>query len=97
VSLLTSFSLINRNSNTLLSIHPLVHKWCRDRLYEEQQRLGYLRALLLLVSSVEWRFETRDYDFRRSLVPHVHELLQIRVYQSEVEGEEEAEAWRTLA
>lgn len=32
VSILLSFSLINRNKDHLISIHPLVHTWTRDRL-----------------------------------------------------------------
>ena len=97
VSLLASFSLISRNSDASLSLHPLVHKWCRDRLSNGEKGLSYRRALLLLSGSVRWRYETRDYDFRRSLVPHVHELLQVRTHQIEVGEEEKMHAWPKLA
>jgi tetratricopeptide (TPR) repeat protein len=97
VSLLASFSLVGRNSDTSLSLHPLVHEWCRDRIGEDEQRLNYQRALLLLTSSVEWQFETGDYNFRRSLLTHVHELLRLRKQQSELGEEVKMQAWPSAA
>jgi hypothetical protein len=45
ITLLTSFSLITRNADASLSLHPLVHEWCRDRMSQDEQQLSYRRAL----------------------------------------------------
>lgn len=37
ITLLTSFSLITRNADASLSLHPLVHEWCRGRMFEDEQ------------------------------------------------------------
>ncbi|KAK5202499.1 hypothetical protein LTR41_011753 [Exophiala xenobiotica] len=53
VTLLASFSLITRNTDASISLHPLVHEWCRDRTSEDDERqLNYQRALSLLTSFV---------------------------------------------
>ena len=41
VSLLASFSLVLRNSDASLSLHPLVHEWCRDRIRADEQQFSY--------------------------------------------------------
>lgn len=40
----------------------------------------------LLARSVAWKFQTEDYSFRRSLVPHVHACLQVCMYDYEAAG-----------
>jgi tetratricopeptide (TPR) repeat protein len=97
ISLLTSFSLIARNMDASLTLHPLVHEWCRDRTSKDKQELSYRRALSLLTCSVEWKFETEDYTYRRKLVSHVHELLRLGVHQAELDEKNKIEAWSTLA
>ena len=96
VSLLASFSLVLRNSDASLSLHPLVHEWCRDRIRADEQQFGYQQALSLLTGSVEWRFETGDYLFRRSLVSHAYELFRRRMRESGGE-EDETYAWSVVA
>lgn len=76
VTLLASFSLISRDSDASLSLHPLVHDWCQDRMSGVERQSGCRRAVSLLARSVEWKFETEDYRFRRSLVSHVHACLR---------------------
>jgi len=88
ITLLASFSLITRNTDASLSLHPLVHEWCRDRMVADEQQLSYGRALSLLTHSVEWKFETEDFTFRRSLVSHVQEFLRLRDRQGELSEEE---------
>ena len=97
ISLLASFSLLTRNADASLNIHPLVHKWCRDRISLEEQELSYGQALSLLTSSVEWEFETADYTFRRTLVSHVHEVLRLREPPFQLSDETKMQAWPTLA
>ncbi|KAI9790079.1 MAG: hypothetical protein M1816_005549 [Peltula sp. TS41687] len=97
ITLLTSFSLIRRNADASLSLHPLVREWCRGRMSKDEQQLNYRRALWLLIGSVEWKFETVDFAFRRTLVPHVYEFLRLRSYQGELDDEDKIQNWPTLA
>src|SRR2546423_8981548 len=78
ITLLGSFSLVTRNTDASLSLHPLVHEWCRDRICRDEQPSSYRGTLSLLTSSVNWEFQSEDYTFRRLLVSHVHELLRVR-------------------
>ena len=41
VGLLASFSLVIRNSDASLSLYPLVHEWCRDRIRADEQQFSY--------------------------------------------------------
>ena len=71
LSLLSSFSLISWDKKSLISIHPLVHAWARDRLScSEQERFWTLTASTIAIS-IPWAFQTFDYRFRKSLVPHI--------------------------
>ncbi|KAK5202642.1 hypothetical protein LTR96_011379 [Exophiala xenobiotica] len=64
ISLLASFSLITRNTDTSVSLHPLAHAWCRGRTSEDEEGpLNYRRALTLLSTSVNWEFASEDYTF----------------------------------
>lgn len=78
VALLVSFSLVSRNSDSSLTLHPLVHDWCRRQASDKQQQVECQRAISLLVTSTRWEYNTEDYAFRRSLVSHV--LACLRVY-----------------
>ena len=95
ITLLASFSLVTRNADASLSLHPLVHEWCGDRMLADEQ-LSYRRALSLLADSVDWKFQTKDYTFRRSLVSHVQELLRLRNH-GEVSEEQSMKQWPVLA
>ncbi|KAK5202699.1 hypothetical protein LTR47_011671 [Exophiala xenobiotica] len=98
ISLLASFSLITRNTDTSMSLHPLVHAWCRGRTCEDEEGpLNYRRALTLLSTSVNWEFASEDYTFRRSLVSHVHELLRLRDLPADWSHKEKVEQWANLA
>jgi hypothetical protein len=97
VTLLASFSLITRDSDALLSFHPLVHDWCRDRMSEFEQKSSSRRAILVLGRSVEWKFETEDYTFRRSLVSHVHACLRLHGLRNEDFNVNEMQEWSNLA
>ena len=77
VMLLASFSLISQDSEASVSLHPLVHDWCREQMSAAEQQSGCRRAVSLLADSVEWRFKAEDYDFRRLLVSHVHACLRV--------------------
>jgi hypothetical protein len=66
-----------KNSDISLTVYPLMHDWCQERILEGVPQLGCRRAMSLLTRSVAWRSESEDYTFRRSLAPHVHTCLQV--------------------
>ncbi|KAL9024099.1 MAG: hypothetical protein Q9196_006760 [Gyalolechia fulgens] len=71
LSLLLSFSLIHRNQNNLISIHPLVHTWVRDRLSPSDGEMIWTQTTSTLALSIPRDMQTADYRFRQSLVPHI--------------------------
>ncbi|KAK5262962.1 hypothetical protein LTR96_011591 [Exophiala xenobiotica] len=98
VTLLASFSLITRNTDASISLHPLVHEWCREPTSEDDERpLNYQRAMSLLTSSVDEKFASEDYTFRRSLVSHVHEFLRLGDQLDDVSKEDKMYQWSVLA
>jgi Tetratricopeptide repeat len=75
LSLLSPFSLISRDKKSLISIHPLVHAWARDRLScSEQERFWTLTASTIAIS-IPWAFHSFDYQFLKSLLPHIDACL----------------------
>jgi hypothetical protein len=97
VTLLASFSLLTRDTNASLSLHPLVHEWCRKRIGEDEQRMCCLNAISLLGLSVNWDFKTEDYNFRRKMVSHVQTCLQQWQNAQGGIGEVRARHWGALA
>ena len=79
LSILSSYSLISRDKDHLISIHPLVHAWARDRMSRLEAKRLWTHALFTLAFSVSWSFQTKDYQYRKCLVPHVDTCL---VYQA---------------
>ena len=72
ISTLLAFSLINKDeSGRYFSMHRLVHGWAYDRLASEKRTYYLSIAQSILASSITWRFEHRDYVYRRTLLPHV--------------------------
>ncbi|KAI9808253.1 MAG: hypothetical protein M1825_004710 [Sarcosagium campestre] len=97
ITLLGSFSLVTRNAEFSLSLHPLVHDWCRERMSVEEQQSNYRRALYLLTSSVTWKFQSDDYTRRPLLVSHVHELLRLLAPYGYLSEEDKMRQWPLLA
>ena len=79
LSILSSYSLISRDKDHLISIHPLVHAWARDRMSRLEAKRLWTHALSTLAFSVSSSFQTKDYQYRKCLVPHVDTCL---VYQA---------------
>jgi tetratricopeptide (TPR) repeat protein len=75
LSILSSFSLISWDKNGLVSIHPLVHIWARDRLNRSDEEEIWMSAVSTIAVSIHWTYRTADYWFRRALVPHVDACL----------------------
>lgn len=98
ITVLASFSLVTRNVEASISLHSLVYGWCRDRTSEDEEReVNYRRAVMLLASSVKWKFASGGYAFRRSLVFHVHEFLRFKDQMNDLSEEEKMQHWLTLA
>ena len=78
MSILRSFSLINSNKDNLISIHPLVHTWTRDRLSPLDEEKTWTQTTSTVALSIPWTFETVDYQFRKSILPHIDACLGCR-------------------
>lgn len=97
ITLLSSFSLISKNLDASLSLHPLVHDWCRDRMSVADQQSGCRQAIQMLPKSVKRNFKTEDYAFRRSLVSHVHACLRVYDNKDEEFDDKTIHAWCKMA
>ena len=78
VSVLLSFSLVHRDKNGVISIHPLVHAWVRDRLSRADEERIWTQATLITALSVPQTSHTADYRFRQVLVPHIDRCLDFQ-------------------
>ena len=78
LSVLLSFSLIYRDKENLISIHPLVHSWVRDRLGPSAEEMVWTQTTSAIALSIPNTFRTADYQFRRALVPHIDTCLSFR-------------------
>lgn len=91
LSLLLSFSLINRDKNHLISIHPLVHTWARDRLCSSDKETMWTLTISTVALSIPWTTQLVDYRFGRSLVLHIDACLSDqsdRLFDLHVAGED---------
>ena len=82
INLLSSFSLISIDGeDNVISIHPLVHTWARDRLAEEE-RLSFWRiAVMTLSASFRSGRTSSEYKLRRLRLPHINSCLRIYHYR----------------
>src|SRR5436853_4879796 len=60
-----------------VSMPPLVHVWARDRLSESLQQEYWVVASHILATSITWTFQASDYEFRRTLVPHIDSCISL--------------------
>ncbi|KAF8799504.1 hypothetical protein BYT27DRAFT_7120329 [Phlegmacium glaucopus] len=69
---LLSFSLMKRGKTSeMLSVHPLVHCWSRERMIKcEQERICEMGSIILSCA-IPWRFTSQDYALRRMIFPHI--------------------------
>jgi hypothetical protein len=84
---LLEFSLIRRKTEgctRLLTLHPLIHHWCRDRLSPQDQRRWRLKiAICLIVAAVQ------DKKKHLTLVPHVMYIIRLWMATPSEEDEED--------
>ena len=74
---LFSFSLIKLGSSKgIYDVHPLIHAWGRDRMSSEERQKCSLMAYGMLAGCLPKRFNGKQYQFRRTLVPHLRANIQ---------------------
>ncbi|KAI4161334.1 MAG: hypothetical protein LQ342_005001 [Letrouitia transgressa] len=78
VLVLLSFSLINRDKDNLISMHPLVHAWVRDRLDPSDEETGWIQTISMTALSIPRTYQIADFRFRYALVPHIDTCLGFR-------------------
>ncbi|EFY94038.2 hypothetical protein MAA_10501 [Metarhizium robertsii ARSEF 23] len=77
-SLLASFSLIKiEEMGRRISMHPLVHVWARDCLSDSMQRQYWTAASSIVAAAITDGYQVSDYQFRRSLVPHIDSCVSL--------------------
>lgn len=77
LGVLTDHSLIDFDPDTRsYSQHPVVHRWARDRLDQEEQLSSLNCTVGLLARSISPYLEASGRTFRRSLIPHMDSCLQ---------------------
>ncbi|KAL8691661.1 MAG: hypothetical protein Q9218_003161 [Villophora microphyllina] len=77
LGVLTDHSLIDFDPDTRsYSQHPVVHRWARDRLDQEEQLSSLNCTVGLLARSISPYLEASGRAFRRTLVPHMESCLQ---------------------
>ena len=73
VRVLISFSLIKQcsASSGIYAIHPLVHKWSRDRMSMSHKKCMMQVANLIIVNCITEEMTAENIVFNRLLVPHI--------------------------
>ena len=76
ISMLLSFSLMRREQSPgILSIHPLMHSWSREKMSEsEQKRICQIGGIILFYA-IPIRYESEDCALRRLMHAHVMEYM----------------------
>ncbi|KAE9372043.1 hypothetical protein N431DRAFT_482911 [Stipitochalara longipes BDJ] len=74
MKLLLAFSLITTSHSGLISMHPLVHLWSRERMLVAERARTWKTTLLTLSMSVT--MYTPDERKRQLLLPHIDSLLE---------------------
>lgn len=72
---LSSYSLISLDKHNLISVHPLLHTWARDRICHTEMEKVWTITALTIIMSIPWGFQCdnlrEEYRHLRSLVPHI--------------------------
>ena len=79
IRILRSFSLIKEGAfSGSYAIHPLMHKWNRDRMDISEKQVMHKVAKLILVHSIPLHDKTEDFAFRRLLFVHIKANYQFQ-------------------
>ena len=77
LSILYNYSIIDHDSKRgVLSLHPVVQRWAKDRLSEADQKRWLNAAIALLTQCISPHMEASGQRFRRSLLPHIEACLR---------------------
>ena len=77
LSTLCDYSIIDHDPEKgIVSLHPVVQRWARERLSSEDQRYWLGAATALLARNVSPYMEASGQKFRRSLLPHIESCLR---------------------
>jgi len=76
MKLLLAFSLITTSHSGLISMHPLVHLWSRERMPVFERTDACQTAMMTL--GIAYPQDPGDEDKKRFLVPHIDSLLEYR-------------------
>ncbi|ESZ89962.1 hypothetical protein SBOR_9652 [Sclerotinia borealis F-4128] len=76
INVLCDHSIIeNDHERKICSLHPVVHRWARDRLTDMQQKEWLGCAASILAHSISPNLETSESGFRRQLLPHINSCI----------------------
>jgi hypothetical protein len=72
IGVLFAFSLIKRGQTPeMLSVHPLVHSWSREKMVQSEQERMCQMGSTILTCAIPWSFTSQDYVLRRLIFPHI--------------------------
>jgi hypothetical protein len=81
IGILRDYSLVDYEATKhTCSLHPVIHRWARERLDEDKQRQWLGCAMTILSHCVSPHLEASGRLFRRSLLPHMescHRVLKL--------------------
>ena len=77
LSILYNYSIIDHDATRgVLSLHPVVQRWAKDRLSETDQKRWLNTAIAVLAQCISPHMEASGQGFRRSLLPHIEACLR---------------------
>ncbi|MCJ1354516.1 MAG: hypothetical protein MMC33_004505 [Icmadophila ericetorum] len=77
LSILYNYSIIDHDpKKRVVSVHPVVQRWAKDRLSEVDQKRWLNTAIAVLTQCISPLMEASGRKFRRSLLPHIEACLR---------------------
>jgi Tetratricopeptide repeat len=77
LSILYNYSIIDHDPKKgVVSLHPVIQRWAKDRLSEADQKRWLSAAVAVLAQCISPLMEASGQRFRRSLLPHIEACLR---------------------
>ena len=77
LSILYNYSIIDHDPKKgVVSLHPVIQRWAKDRLSEADQKRWLNAAVAVLAKCISPLMEASGQKFRRSLLPHIEACLR---------------------
>lgn len=77
LSILYNHSIIDHDSKKgVVSLHPVIQRWAKDRLSEADQKRWLSAAIAVLANCISPLMEASGRRLRRSLLPHIEACLR---------------------